>query len=110
MESDELQQYYAELACDGGFEARCHMELPERSLVGARIVNVGCRRGKGTYKLSEQVGEGGFVVGVDWNEAFVEAARAGAAASPGATWRFALASLKIWPRRALRRAGRTSSI
>ena len=44
------------------------MELPERSLVGARIVNVGCRRGKGTYKLSEQVGEGGFVVGVDWNE------------------------------------------
>ena len=54
MESDELQQYYAELACDGGFEARCHMELPERSLVGARIVNVGCRRGKGTYKLSEQ--------------------------------------------------------
>ena len=50
MESDELQQYYAELACDGGFEARCHMELPERSLVGARIVNVGCRRGKGTYK------------------------------------------------------------
>ena len=77
VESDELQQYYAELACDGGFEARCHMELPERSLVGARIVNVGCRRGKGTYKLSEQVGEGGFVVGVDWNEAFVEAARAG---------------------------------
>lgn len=43
VESDELQQYYAELACDGGFEARCHMELPERSLVGARIVNVGCR-------------------------------------------------------------------
>lgn len=77
MESDELQQYYAELACDGGFEARCHMELPEWSLVGAHVVNVGCRRGKGTYKLSEQVGEGGFVVGVDWNEAFVEAARAG---------------------------------
>lgn len=77
MESDELQQYYAELACDGGFEARCHMELPERSLVGARIVNVGCRRGKGTYKLSEQVGADGFVVGIDWNAAFVEVARAG---------------------------------
>ena len=78
MESDELQQYYAELACDGGFEARCHMELPERSLVGARVVNVGCRRGKGTYKLSEQVGESGFVIGADWSEEFVEAARAGA--------------------------------
>lgn len=53
------------------------------------------------------MGEGGFVVGVDWNEAFVEAARRAspgplsAAASPGATWRFALASLKIWPRRGL---------
>ena len=77
MENDALQRHYENLACEGGFEARCHMELPERSLVGARIVNVGCRRGKGTYKLSEQVGEGGFVVGVDWNEAFVEAARAG---------------------------------
>lgn len=77
MKNDKLGQYYEGLACEGGFEARCHMELPERSLVGARIVNVGCRRGKGTYKLSEQVGEGGFVIGIDWNEAFVEAARAG---------------------------------
>ncbi|HJI11995.1 MAG TPA: class I SAM-dependent methyltransferase [Adlercreutzia equolifaciens] len=76
MECDTLRRHYESLSCEGGFESRCHMELPERSLVGARIVNVGCRRGKGTYKLSEQVGEGGFVVGVDWNEAFVEAARA----------------------------------
>ena len=45
VESDELQQYYAELACDGGFEARCHMELPERSLVGARIVNAAHNHG-----------------------------------------------------------------
>lgn len=77
MKSDELRQHYDGLACEGGFEARCHMELPEWSLVGAHVVNMGCRRGKGTCKLSEQVGEGGFVVGVDWNEAFVEAARAG---------------------------------
>ena len=56
MENDALQRHYENLACEGGFEARCHMELPERSLVGARVVNVGCRRGKGTYKLSEQVG------------------------------------------------------
>lgn len=77
MDIGLLRNYYDGLACESGFESRCHMELPERSLVGARIVNVGCRRGKGTYKLSEQVGEGGFVVGVDWNEAFVEAARAG---------------------------------
>ena len=77
MERDTLRRHYDELSCEGGIEARCHMELPERSLVGARIVNVGCRRGKGSYKLSELVGAGGFVVGVDWNEAFVEAARAG---------------------------------
>lgn len=58
MDIGLLRNYYDGLACESGFESRCHMELPERSLVGARIVNVGCRRGKGTYKLSEQVGEG----------------------------------------------------
>lgn len=77
MKNDELRRYYDRLACEGGFESRCHMELPERSFAGARIVNVGCRRGKGTYKLSELAGADGFVIGVDWNEAFVEAARAG---------------------------------
>lgn len=77
MERDTLRRHYESLPCEGGFESRCHMELPERSLVGARIVNVGCRRGKGSYKLSEQVGVGGFVIGIDWNEAFVEAAWAG---------------------------------
>lgn len=77
MECDTLRRHYESLSCEGGFESRCHMELPERSLVGARIVNVGCRRGKGTYKLSEQVGADGFVVGIDWNAAFVEVARAG---------------------------------
>lgn len=56
VENDELRQYYDGLVCEGGIEARCHMELPGRSLVGARVVNVGCRCGKGTYKLSEQVG------------------------------------------------------
>lgn len=77
MERDTLRRHYESLSCEGRFESRCHMELPERSLVGARIVNVGCRRGKGTYKLSERVGADGFVVGVDWNEGFVEAARSG---------------------------------
>ena len=77
MDIGLLRNYYDGLACESGFESRCHMELPERSLVGARIVNVGCRRGKGTYKLSEQVGADGFVVGIDWNAAFVEMARAG---------------------------------
>ena len=77
MDIGLLRNYYDGLACESGFESRCHMELPERSLVGARIVNVGCRRGKGTYKLSEQVGADGFVVGIDWNAAFVEVARAG---------------------------------
>lgn len=81
MERDMLRRHYGRLSCEGGFEARCHMELPGRSLAGARIVNVGCRRGKGTYKLSEQVGEGSFVIGVDWSEAFVEAARRGVPAA-----------------------------
>ena len=67
MADDALRRHYDGLPREGGFPARCHMELPERSLVGARVVNVGCRRGKGTYKLSEQVGESGFVIGADWS-------------------------------------------
>ncbi len=73
----DLRKYYEARSWEGGFPARCHMELPRRSLSGKRILNVGCRRGKGTYKLSELVGPTGFVVGIDWNGRFIEAAQAG---------------------------------
>ena len=54
MDIGLLRNYYDGLACESGFESRCHMELPERSLVGART-NVGCRRQR-HLAPSEQVG------------------------------------------------------
>ena len=42
---------------------------------------MGCRRGKGVYKLSELVGPGGLVVGTDWNSSYLEEARAGVSAA-----------------------------
>lgn len=72
-----LQRHYGKLPAEGGFAARCHMELPAMPLAGRRILNVGCRRGKGTYKLSELAGPAGFVLGIDWSAEAVEAARAG---------------------------------
>lgn len=63
----------------GGFEARCRMVLPSESLMGKRILDVGCRNGKGCFKLSEAVGANGLVVGIDWKEEHLEKARQGIA-------------------------------
>lgn len=63
---------------EGGVESRCKMWLPD-GLGGMRVLDVGCRKGKGAYKLAEAVGPRGFVLGVDWNPKFVERAREGIA-------------------------------
>lgn len=75
----QLQRHYEALPREGGFAARCAMEVPREDLFGARIVDVGCRRGKGCYKLSELVGPCGRVTGIDWRAPFVDEARAGVA-------------------------------
>lgn len=77
MADELLRRYYDERSWEAGFPARCHMELSRRQLDGKHILNVGCRRGKGTYKLSELVGPTGYVIGIDWNASFIEAPRAG---------------------------------
>lgn len=92
MADDALRRHYDGLPREGGFPARCHMELPRRQLAGKRILNVGCRRGKGVYKLSELVGPRGFVLGLDWDADAVEAARAGI---PGALERSGLTSCNM---------------
>lgn len=81
MADDALRRHYDGLPREGGFPARCHMELPRRMLSGARVVNVGCRRGKGCYKLSELVGPTGHVTGIDWRPAFIDEARGGVSAA-----------------------------
>lgn len=76
VETTELREHYARMEREGGYASRCRMWLPD-DLAGKRVVDVGCRRGKGVYEISERVGAAGFVLGVDWSAAFLDAARAG---------------------------------
>ena len=76
-----IERHYAALPREGGFASRCAMALGGVDWAGKHVLDVGCRRGKGAYKLSERVGADGLVVGVDWSPMFVEAAREGVAAA-----------------------------
>lgn len=73
--------YYQQLPAEGGLVSACHMALSNADLKGKRILDVGCRRGKGAYKLSEAAGPEGFVMGIDWRPAFVEQAQEGVKAA-----------------------------
>lgn len=75
------ESHYAGLPSEGGAASRCFMALEGVAWKGKRVLDVGCRRGKGVFKLSERVGAGGYVVGVDWRSDFVDAARAAAPAA-----------------------------
>ncbi|MEC4184444.1 methyltransferase domain-containing protein [Adlercreutzia sp. R21] len=75
------ESHYAGLPAEGGTVSRCFMALEGVAWTGKRVLDVGCRRGKGVFKLSEQVGADGYVVGVDWRSDFVDAARAAAPAA-----------------------------
>lgn len=79
MTFDELQRYYAEMPDAGRYSGRCDLPLPE-TLAGRRVVDLGCRRGKGVCKIADRVGVSGWVLGVDPVEDRVRAARAYAAA------------------------------
>ena len=46
------------------------MSLPT-GLEGMTVLDVGCRRGKGVFKLSERVGASGHAIGVDWVPAHI---------------------------------------
>ena len=72
-ESAPLAAYYANAAFEYGFASLCKMTLPD-DLAGKRVLDIGCRRGKGVFKLSARVGERGEAIGVDWVPAFIEEA------------------------------------
>lgn len=78
-EIEKLARHYDDKRFEDGFASLCKMHLPTESLSGKRVLDVCCRRGKGVYKLSALVGERGRVIGVDWNEEFLEEARRGRA-------------------------------
>ena len=86
LELQHAEAHYAELSRDG-YSGRCEMFLPE-DLRGMRVLDLGCRNGKGAYKLADRVGPDGFVLGVDPSAACVARAEATAAAAraEGAAW------------------------
>lgn len=73
--------YYQQLPAEGGLVSACHMALTNTDLAGKRILDIGCRRGKGAYKLSELAGPEGFVLGIDWRAPFVAQAQEGITAA-----------------------------
>lgn len=91
-----MQSYYRALPRDGRLPGNCSMNLPD-DLLGKRVIDVLCRKGKGAYQLSDFTGNKGFVLGIDPDASFVDAASAGAADNhwSGAQWhrylRFAVA-------------------
>ena len=74
--SEELSAYYDALPETYGRDALCKMELP-KELTGKTALDVGCRRGKGVYKLSDQVGPKGSAIGIEWRTDMLERAKAG---------------------------------
>ena len=75
--SDEtLKTYYDALPEVFGRDALCKMELP-KELPYKTAIDIGCRAGKGVYKIAEQVGEKGRVIGVEWRGDMLERALAG---------------------------------
>ena len=86
LELQHAEAHYAELSRDG-YSGRCEMFLPE-DLRGMRVLDLGCRNGKGACKLADRVGPDGFVLGIDPSAACVARAEATAAAAraEGAAW------------------------
>lgn len=69
-----LKAYYDTLPKEFGFASRCKMTLLG-DIVGKRVLDIDCRRGKGVIKLSDYVGPRGFVLGVDPSPEWIEIAR-----------------------------------
>lgn len=77
IDEGALREHYSSKQFEYGFASVCRMLLPSSELKGKRVLDVGCRRGKGVYKISSMVGPEGEAVGVDWNRLYVDEARAG---------------------------------
>lgn len=73
-----MEAHYAALSREGGHSARCDMPLPE-GLLGKRVLDLGCRGGKGAFKIADAVGPEGFVLGVDPSAEFIARAASRAA-------------------------------
>ena len=72
-----LAAYYGGKQFEYGFTSVCKMLLPASDLKGKKVLNICCRRGRGVYKMSAMVGNGGSAMGVDWSRAYIEEAKDG---------------------------------
>ncbi len=72
-----LKAYYAGKQFEYGFATICKMLLPASELAHKKVLDIGCRRGRGVYKISAMVGDGGEAWGVDWNRAYVAESKDG---------------------------------
>ena len=75
---EELQAYYSALPEVSGFDAVCKMQLP-KELPYKTAIDLGCRRGKGVYKMAELVGPKGKAIGIEWRADMLACAREGEA-------------------------------
>ena len=72
-----LAEYYSGKQFEYGFTSVCKMLLPASELKGKKVLNIGCRRGRGVYKMSAMAGNDGSAMGVDWSPAYVAEAKDG---------------------------------
>ena len=73
----QLVRYYSGKQFEWGFAALCKMSIAASDCKGKRVLDVGCRRGKGVYKLSAFCGAAGSVTGIDWTPSYIEEAKRG---------------------------------
>lgn len=69
IERAELARHYADAAFEYGFASLCKMTLPD-DLAGKTVLDIGCRRGKGVFKISSRVGASGRAIGLEWSSEF----------------------------------------
>ena len=69
-----LRAHYAGKQFEFGWASLCKMTVPD-GLEGMTVLDIGCRRGRGVYKLSERVGNTGRAIGLDWSRPYLEEAR-----------------------------------
>ena len=70
----DIAAYYSKKIFEFNFASMCKMSVP-MGLTGQRVLDIGCRRGKGVFKLSSRVGNAGHVIGIDWSEEFIAEAQ-----------------------------------
>ncbi len=73
---EKLDAYYSDKKFEYGFASLCKMTLPN-NLKGKTVLDIGCRRGRGCYKLSDRVGQNGHIIGIDWVQSYVDEASVG---------------------------------